>query len=97
MQTSRGRSGHNRSHRLRRYRYRLRLRLRLRLVLASTKVDADTSVPYCVVGSPPSASGPSGRFFNLVICHDLFDNYERMKIVVAPVIARYPGAQVGKK
>ena len=58
------------------------------------KVDADTSVPYCVVGSSPSAGGSTGRFFNLVICHDLFDNYERMKIVVSPVIARYPGAQV---
>lgn len=59
------------------------------------KVDADTSVPYCVVGAPPSSSaGSSGRFFNLVVCHDLFDNYERMKIVVTPLIARYPGAQV---
>lgn len=65
-----------------------------RLFLASAKVDADTSVPYCVVGSPPPSTGSSGRFFNLVICHDIFDNYERMKIVVAPVIARYPGAQV---
>lgn len=32
-----------------------------------------------------------------MVCHDLFDNYERMKIVVAPVIARYPGAQVRRK
>lgn len=38
---------------------------------------------------------PSSRFFNLVICHDLFDNYERMKIIVTPLIARYPGVQVG--
>lgn len=82
------RNGHNHSHRRRLY------RRRLWLFLSSTKVDADTSVPYCVVGSVPSASGSSGRFFNLVVCHDLFDNYERMKIVVAPVIARYPGAQV---
>lgn len=63
------------------------------------KVDADTSVPYCVVGAPPpppppSGGLPSGGFFNLVVCHDLFDNYERMKIVVSPLIARYPGAQV---
>ncbi|CBN77180.1 Response receiver [Ectocarpus siliculosus] len=63
-------------------------------VEGSLQVDADTAVPYCVVGSPPSAGGSSGRFFNLVVCHDLFDNYERMKIVVAPLIARYPGAQV---
>ena len=62
------------------------------------KVDADTSVPYCVVGAPPPPSGgpPSRGFFNLVVCHDLFDNYERMKIVVSPLIARYPGAQVRK-
>lgn len=60
------------------------------------EVDADTSVPYCIVGAPPSSSlgGSSGRFFNLVVCHDLFDNFERMKIVVTPVVARYPGAQV---
>lgn len=60
-----------------------------------SKVDADTSVPYCVIGTSAAPSGTlSGRFFNLVVCHDLFDNFERMKIVVAPVIARYPGAQV---
>lgn len=68
------------------------------LLSPSNKVDADTLVPYCIVGAPPSAfSGSSVRFFNLVVCHDLFDNYERMKIVVAPVIARYPGAQVSQK
>lgn len=91
-QPSRGyRNGRNVSRRRRR---RYCLHLWLFFVLAYLKVDADTSVPYCVVGSPPSATGSSGRFFNLVVCHDLFDNYERMKIVVAPVIARYPGAQV---
>ncbi|CAM9555819.1 unnamed protein product [Scytosiphon promiscuus] len=63
-------------------------------VEGALQVDADTSVPYCVVGSPPEIGGSSSRFFNLVVCHDLFDNYERLKIVVAPVIARYPGAQV---
>ncbi|CAN0211849.1 unnamed protein product, partial [Hapterophycus canaliculatus] len=63
-------------------------------VEGALQVDADTSVPYCVVGSPPAVGGSSSRFFNLVVCHDLFDNYERLKIVVAPVIARYPGAQV---
>lgn len=61
------------------------------------KVDADTLVPYCVLGAPPSLEGgvPSSPFFNLVICHDLFDNYERMKIIVTPLIGRYPGVQVG--
>lgn len=61
------------------------------------KVDVDTLVPYCVLGAPPSSEGdvPFSRFFNLVICHDLFDNYERLKIIVAPLIVRYPGVQVG--
>lgn len=58
------------------------------------QIDADTSVPYCIVGSPPSSGSSGGRYFNLVVCHDLFDNYERTKIILAPVIARYPGAQV---
>lgn len=56
-------------------------------------MDADTRIPYCVLGKPPPDDNPA-RYFNLVICHDLFDSYERMKIMIAPVLARYPGAQV---
>lgn len=64
------------------------------VMLSLGKVDADTSVPYCIVGSPPPSASSGGPFYNLVVCHDLFDNCERMKIILAPVIARYPGAQV---
>ncbi|CAM9193873.1 unnamed protein product, partial [Choristocarpus tenellus] len=65
--------------------------LSLGSVEGALRIDADTSVPYCVVGMPPA--GGKGRFFNLVVCHDMFDTYERMKIILKPVLARYPGTQ----
>ncbi|CAM9154605.1 unnamed protein product [Discosporangium mesarthrocarpum] len=55
------------------------------------QIDADTCVPYCVVGSRRRVG--KGGFYNLVVCHDIFDNYERMKITLKPLLARYPGAQ----
>ncbi|CAM9463113.1 unnamed protein product [Chrysoparadoxa australica] len=61
-------------------------------VFGALQVDADTSVPYCVVDIPPPKGPPP--FFNLVVCHDIFDTYERMKIFLQPIFARYPGAQV---
>ncbi|KAH8051887.1 hypothetical protein JL721_11031 [Aureococcus anophagefferens] len=64
------------------------------------QLDADTALPYCVVdlslasdGSrPPGAT--EANTFNLVVCHDFFDTFERLKIVLAPIAARYPGLQV---
>lgn len=33
-------------------------------------------------------------FFNLVVCHDIFDTHERFKIFFKPLIMRYPGLQI---
>lgn len=64
------------------------------------QLDADTSLPYVVVdfslasnGSRPSNNEPQAAF-NLVVCHDFFDTFERLKIVLTPIAARYPGLQV---
>ena len=64
------------------------------------QLDADTALPYVVVdlslasdGSRPPGDAQANTF-NLVVCHDFFDTFERMKIVLAPIAARYPGLQV---
>ncbi|GMI04272.1 hypothetical protein TrLO_g11513 [Triparma laevis f. longispina] len=64
--------------------------------------DADTVFPYTVMDSSIDAAGQAGRtggkqkqpFFNLVVCHDLFDTSERMKIFLRPISRRYPGLQI---
>ncbi|GMH55632.1 hypothetical protein TrST_g11590 [Triparma strigata] len=64
--------------------------------------DADTVFPYTVMDSSIDAAGQAGRtagkqkapFFNLVVCHDLFDTSERMKIFLRPISKRYPGLQI---
>ena len=43
---------------------------------------------------PSTAERHAKPFFNLVVCHDLFDTLERLKIVLSPLAARYPGLQV---
>jgi CheY-like chemotaxis protein/pimeloyl-ACP methyl ester carboxylesterase len=64
-------------------------------VSGTFQLDADTSIPYTILGSPPSGSDASGHtFFNFVVCHDIFDTCERMQLFFRPLISRYPGAQV---
>jgi len=65
------------------------------------QLDADTSLPYVVVdfslssdGRRPAQAGEHQATFNLVVCHDFFDTFERLKIVLTPIAARYPGLQV---
>jgi CheY-like chemotaxis protein/pimeloyl-ACP methyl ester carboxylesterase len=64
-------------------------------VSGTFQLDADTSIPYTILGSPPTGSDASGHtFFNFVVCHDIFDTCERMQLFFRPLISRYPGAQV---
>ncbi|KAJ1456598.1 hypothetical protein M885DRAFT_463166 [Pelagophyceae sp. CCMP2097] len=61
------------------------------------QLDADTSLPYAVVdfsAQGSAAAHAKAQTFNLVVCHDFFETFERMKIVLAPIAARYPGLQV---
>lgn len=63
------------------------------------QLDADTSLPYCVMDYSLDDKGIRQRAtvndtFNLVVCHDFFDTFERMKIFLSPIAAKYPGLQV---
>jgi pimeloyl-ACP methyl ester carboxylesterase len=70
--------------------------------------DDKTEIPYCILSSTlsqprqkaNSQSGPNSRKAhtrpkcNLVVCHDLFDTFERMQIYLAPFIERFAGHKI---
>lgn len=58
------------------------------------QLDAATCIPYCVMGDPnlQPATAKHNTFFNLVVVHDLFDTWERLQILLQPIIAKYNGA-----
>ena len=67
--------------------------------------DSLTSFPYTVMDSSISSSNAERRrrkekessnnaFFNIIICHDIFDTLERFKIFMSPIVSQYPGIQV---
>lgn len=62
-------------------------------VAGTFQMDAETSMPYCVLGNPAlQPQHAANTFFNLVVIHDLFDTWERLQILLNPIIARYHGA-----
>ena len=61
------------------------------------QIDADTRIPYMVLDASKTAKvlvNPKKPFFNVVICHDLFDTAEKMKIFFKPIVEKYLGMQV---
>jgi pimeloyl-ACP methyl ester carboxylesterase/CheY-like chemotaxis protein len=61
------------------------------------QIDADTRVPFMVLDASRKAKvmlNPEKAFFNLVVCHDIFDTAEKMKIFLGPMCQRYLGMQV---
>ena len=54
------------------------------------QMDADTAIPYTIVGQRHENS----RLFNFVVCQDIFDTCETMQIFFRPIVAKYPGMQV---
>ncbi len=61
------------------------------------QIDADTRLPYILLDASRSAKvlvNPNKPFFNLIVCHDLFDTSERMKIFLRPIVQKYLGMQV---
>lgn len=61
------------------------------------QIDADTRIPFMVLDASKNAKvivNPKKPFFNVVVCHDLFDTAEKMKIFFKPLIERYLGMQV---
>ena len=48
--------------------------------------DSDTSFPYVVLdASQPGQNNVGAKMFNMVVCHDIFDTCERLKIVFREV------------
>uniref|UniRef100_A0A7S4ID55 Response regulatory domain-containing protein n=1 Tax=Odontella aurita TaxID=265563 RepID=A0A7S4ID55_9STRA len=71
------------------------------------RFDDDTTFPYMILDSgrrrrrvdtntKKRTQNPEekSKFFNLVVCHDLFDTHERLRIMLAPLAKRYPGMQI---
>ena len=64
------------------------------------QIDADTRVPYTVIDYARASStrflpkSNSSQVFNLVVCHDLFDTLEKMKIFLRPIAEKYLGMQI---
>ncbi|KAF4041240.1 Ankyrin repeat [Phytophthora infestans] len=68
-------------------------------VYGTFQMDAETCIPFCVMGGARSSvadkvtdlTDSSKAFLNLVIVHDLFDTWERLQILLQPLVARYRG------
>lgn len=62
--------------------------------------DDKTSFPYAIVENfsdePTTQSSEDQHplWSNLLVCHDVFDTYERFKIFFLPMVARYPGMKI---
>lgn len=61
------------------------------------QIDADTRVPYMVMDFARSSKLQLNHrqpFFNLIVCHDLFDTAEKLKIFFKPIAQKYLGMQI---
>jgi len=61
------------------------------------QLDADTKIPFSVLNGSKFARARNimqSNFFNLVVCQDIFDTYERMKIILQPIVQRYQAIQI---
>jgi CheY-like chemotaxis protein/pimeloyl-ACP methyl ester carboxylesterase len=61
------------------------------------QIDADTRVPYMVMDFARSSKlqlSSQQPYFNLVVCHDLFDTAEKLKIFFKPIAQKYLGMQI---
>jgi hypothetical protein len=63
------------------------------MFIGVVQIDADTRIPYMVLDASRNMNS-TNRFkpyFNLVVCNDLFDTAERMKIFLRPLVQKYTG------
>lgn len=62
------------------------------------QIDADTRVPFAVLDASRNSKiahlNTPKPYFNLVVCNDLFDTFERLKIFLQPMAQRYMGLQI---
>lgn len=66
-------------------------------VSGMVQIDADTRVPYMVMDFSKTSKlqlSHNRPYFNLVVCHDLFDTAEKMKIFFKPIAQKYLGLQI---
>ncbi len=66
--------------------------IKTKLSCSVCQVDEKTSFPYTVLGEKSTLSRE--KLYNLVVCHDLFDTYERMEIFLSSFIEQYPQHQI---
>jgi CheY-like chemotaxis protein/pimeloyl-ACP methyl ester carboxylesterase len=59
-------------------------------VVGVYQFDAETSIPYCIVGE----KRPGLAIFHLIVVHDIFDTYEAMQIFFRKVTDKWKGLQV---
>lgn len=60
------------------------------------QLDADTKLPFMVIHGEKfnRLHGTNNQFFNLIVCHDLFDTMERLKILLQPITQKYQTIQI---
>ncbi|KAL7554566.1 hypothetical protein ACHAWF_019034 [Thalassiosira exigua] len=64
------------------------------------RYDENTSFPYAILENcsdearDESPDGQKRPWCNLIVCQDVFDTYEKFKIFLMPMVARYAGMKV---
>ena len=59
------------------------------------EIDHNTTLIYTVLDSGKNCTSSfSNTYFNLVVCHDIFDTLERFKILLKPIVTQHPGLQI---
>ena len=61
---------------------------------ASFQYDEHTSFPYAILHNSNGSVKNKTPWCNLIVCQDVFDTYERFKIFLMPMVARYPGMKI---
>ena len=76
------------------------------LVEGTFEYNENTSFPFMIMDSSSDhlasttnnanrgESTTGNTFFNMIVCHDIFDTQERLRITLSPIIALYSGIQI---
>lgn len=64
------------------------------LLFGTVDFDSDTSFPYTILSNEDNSSTESDTCFNMVICHDIFDTFDRLKVLLSPIISRHTNSQI---
>jgi pimeloyl-ACP methyl ester carboxylesterase len=67
------------------------------MMMSIFHLDDSTSLPYRILKNRASHTNESSTtplFYNLIVCNDIFDHYERFIALFMPMVMRYPSLQV---